>query len=58
VPSYNWGPTKHRKEHKGANLFKNATISTTMDLKEHKEANLFINTRISTTWEHKGLDIN
>jgi len=25
------GPTKHRKEHKGANLFKNTRISTTRD---------------------------
>jgi len=48
------GPTKHRKEHKGANL--NTRISTTRDVKENKGANLFINTRILTrdqfTW-HK-----
>jgi len=42
------GRTKHCKEHKGANLFKNTRIST-RDLKKHKGANLFINTRISTT---------
>jgi len=47
------GPTKHRKEHKGANLFKYTKILTTRDLKKHKGANLFINTRISTR-EHKG----
>jgi len=47
-------PTKHRKKHKGANLFKNTRISTTRDNEEHKGANLFINTRISTTREHKG----
>jgi len=27
------GPTKHRKEHKGANLFKNTRISATTDHK-------------------------
>jgi len=48
-----WGLIKHRKEHKGANLFKNTRISTTRDHKEYKGANLFINTRISTTRGHK-----
>jgi len=43
--------SRNRKEHKGANLFKNTMILTTRD---HKGANLFINTRISTTREHKG----
>jgi len=47
------GPTKHRKEHKGANLIKNTRISTTRDHEERKGANLFINTRISAR-EHKG----
>jgi len=36
------GPTKHRQEHKGANLFKSTRISTTRD---HKGPNLFTNTR-------------
>jgi len=45
-------PTKHRKEYKGANLFKNIRIPT-RDHKEHKGTNLFINTRNSTR-EHKG----
>jgi len=31
--STNMGPTKHRKEHKGANLFQNTRISTA---REHK----------------------
>jgi len=39
------GPTKHRKEHKGTNLFKSTRISTTRDLEKYKGANLFINTR-------------
>jgi len=32
------GPTKHRKEHKGANLFKNTRISTISDHKGPREA--------------------
>jgi len=51
------GPTKHHKEHKEANLFKNTRISTTRDHEEHKGVNLFINTRISTTREHKGTNL-
>jgi len=47
------GPTKHRKEHKGADLFKNTRILTTRDHKEHKRTNFLINTKISTTREHK-----
>jgi len=36
------GPSKHRKEHKGANLFKNTEISTTRDLKK-TQGSKFIN---------------
>jgi len=39
------GPTIHRKEYKGANLFKNTRTSTKRDHEEHKGANLFINTK-------------
>jgi len=48
-------PTKHRKEHKGANLFKNTRILTTTNHKgpQRTQESKFINTRISTR-EHKG----